>query len=374
MPKIRNWTPFLFIAGYHVLLIALLPLFITHFSWTALGLTLFTYFLGGVSITMGYHRLFSHKAYEAHPWLERVVLFFSTLAFQESALKWSHDHRRHHKYVDTDDDPYSIEKGFWYAHMGWLFTHERKFDPTIVRDLLKNPRVVFQDNHMLALTLVSNGLVFALSCLFVHPLAAFYGPVLLRIFAIHHCTWFINSLAHTWGARTYVRELSAVDNAVLAVLTFGEGYHNYHHAFAADYRNGIRWYHYDVTKWLIWTASKLGLAHKLRSVSDLRVRQQLVKKDKELFLSVVPPSGPQFAALRERAENLARSFDATASDLNRRLLEMRRATTERQHQIEEEFHRLQGEVQELRARLQEDWEEWKALTRQVAATGLLPSH
>lgn len=364
--RIRNWGPFLFIAGYHVLLVALFPVALPHFSWWAVPVFLLTYFLGGVSITAGYHRLFSHKAYEAHPWLERAVLFFATLAFQASALMWSHDHRLHHKHVDTDEDPYSIEKGFWYAHIGWIFTLERKYDPSVVRDLLKNPRVMFQQRHMLLLTVLTNGLVFGLACLVLHPWMALFAGVLLRMFAIHHSTWFINSLAHTWGARTYVRELTAVDNAILAVLTFGEGYHNYHHAFASDYRNGIRWYHYDVTKWLIWTASKLGFAKGLRSVSELRIRQQLVRKDKELILEAVPANHPQLAPLREQIEQLATSIDEAILNLSKHLKALRSATAERRQQLLEEIGHFQDQ-------LRDDWQRWKELTREIGATGILPA-
>ena len=374
MTKIKNWGPFLFIAGYHVLLIALLPLYLSHFSWTSLLIALVAYFLGGVSITAGYHRLFSHRAYHANPWLERIVLFFSTLSFQASALVWSHDHRLHHKHVDTDADPYSIKKGFWYAHLGWIFTLQRTYQPEVVRDLEKNPRVMFQYRHMALLTVLANGLVIAVGCLFVHPFAAFYAGFLLRTFAIHHSTWFINSLAHTWGARTYVRELTAVDNAMLALVTFGEGYHNYHHAFASDYRNGIRWYHYDVTKWLIWIASKCGLAQRLRTVNDLRIRQQLIKKDKALFLSVVPADRPHFQALRDRIEQLSASFESTAADLSQRLQQLKMATAECQSEWQDTMHRIQEDIGSLQRRMREDWAEWKALTREVAKTGLLPVH
>ncbi len=363
--RIRNRGIFLFIAGYHLLLIVLLPLYIQHFAWSSLLILGITYFLGGISITAGYHRLFSHKSYEAHPWLERFVLFFSTLAFQASALMWSHDHRLHHRHVDTDEDPYSIEKGFWYAHIGWLFTQERKYQPAIVRDLEKNPRVMFQYRHIGLLTLLSNGLVFGLSCLVLHPWAAFYATVLLRIFALHHSTWFINSLAHTWGAKTYVRELSAVDNAILAVLTFGEGYHNYHHAFASDYRNGVRWYHYDVTKWTIWLASKLGFARRLRSVSDLRIRQQLVKKDRELLLSVLPENDPHLGPVREQIERLANSFDETAKQLSRQLHALKSATEDRRQQLLDEIHSYQD-------RIRSDWKRWQEITQEFGH--LVPSH
>lgn len=363
--QIKNWGTFSFIAGYHLLLLVLLPFYIRHFEWESLLLFGICYFLGGLSITAGYHRLFSHKSYEAHPWLERIVLFLSTLAFQASALMWSHDHRLHHRHVDSDEDPYSISKGFWYAHMGWLFTQERVYQPTVVRDLEKNPRVMFQYRHLGMLTLLSNALVFGLACLVVNPLAAFYAVVLLRIFALHHSTWFINSLAHTWGAKTYARELSAVDNAVLAVLTFGEGYHNYHHVFASDYRNGVRWYHYDATKWCIWLASKLGFARRLRSVGDLRIRQQLVQKDRELLLSALPQDHPQLAQIRQQVEQLAASFDETAKQLTRQMRSLKTATEEHRQEMMKEIRHYQEKVRE-------DWRRWNALTREYAH--LVPDH
>lgn len=363
--KIKNWAPFYFIVGYHALLLVLIPIAWPYLGWSALAGFLLTYFLGGISITAGYHRLFSHKAYEAHPWLENSVLFFSTLAFQYSALMWSHDHRLHHKHVDTDEDPYSIEKGFWYAHLGWIFTQERQYNPALVKDLERNPRVMFQHRHFIGLTLAANAVVFGIACLFMHPLAALFAVTVARIFAIHHSTWFINSLAHTWGAKTYARELSAVDNAILAVLTFGEGYHNYHHAFASDYRNGIRWYHYDVTKWLIWLASKFGLAKSLRKVSDLRIQQQLVKKDRDLILPVLSREYPQLAHLRERLEQLSESFEERAKALSQQIQSLKSASAERREHLLEEIRHLQE-------RVREDWRLWQQLTWQISRQVSLP--
>lgn len=362
---VKNWGPFLFIVGYHLLLLILLPLYIEHFTWSSLIFWAIGYFLGGVSITAGYHRLFSHKAYQAHPWLERIVLFLATLAFQASALVWCHDHRLHHKHVDTDEDPYSIKKGFWYAHVGWIFANKRAFNPKVVRDLEKNPRVMFQKRHMVTLSILSNAAIFGIACCFIHPWAALYAAVLLRIFTIHHSTWFINSLAHTWGARTYARELTAVDNAILAVLTFGEGYHNYHHAFASDYRNGIRWYHYDVTKWIIWASSKLGLARQLRATSDLRIRRQLVQKDKELILGAIPHDALDFAHLREQIEHVAASFEARAQALSAVLGALSTATAEHRRHLLEEIRQLQDNIRH-------DWKQWKQLTHQAGQLVSLP--
>ncbi len=354
--RIKNWDAFLFIAGYHVLLLALLPFVIGALSWASFVVFLITFLIGGISITAGYHRLFSHKAYKAHPAYEWVVLILSTLSVQWSALMWSHDHRLHHKHVDTEQDPYSIKKGFWYAHILWMFRYQRDFDSKVVPDLLKNKRVVFQDRYYLPLALAVNGAVFGVACLFMSPFAALYSGVLLRICAIHHCTWFINSLAHTWGSKTYAKELTAVDNHVLAFLTFGEGYHNYHHAFAGDYRNGIRWYHFDPTKWLVWVMARVGLVEGLRTVNEIRVRKELVIKDKTLLLSHLSGELDDLAAeLRGKLEELSTAYETRASALMEKMRELRKVSDE-QRSV------LLVEIRQLRRELRAQWKAWLALT------------
>jgi stearoyl-CoA desaturase (Delta-9 desaturase) len=359
MTRIRNWDTFLFIAGYHVFLLVFALAAFGAFSWAAGVLFLLTFIIGGISITAGYHRLYAHKAYEAHPVFEWGVLLGSTLALQWSALKWSYDHRIHHNHVDTEADPYSIKKGFWYAHVGWLFDYQRDFQPGLVKDLLANPRVVLQDRHYVLLALLMNALVFGIGCLFMSPFASFYFCVVLRIAAIHHCTWFINSLAHTIGSKTYARELSAVDNAVLAFLTFGEGYHNYHHAFAADYRNGVRWYHFDPTKWLIWTASKLGFARKLKSIQTIRVQKALVEKDRRLLVTHLREEMDELAhEIANRLEELSHRFEEIATKLMETMRELKSAEAQRRRE-------LKREVRRLREDLREHWREWVQLTRQA---------
>jgi stearoyl-CoA desaturase (delta-9 desaturase) len=359
MKRIRNWDTFLFIFGYHAFLVIFALAAWSAISWTAATLFLFTFIAGGISITAGYHRLYAHKAYEAHPLFEWAVLLSSTLALQWSALIWSYDHRIHHNHVDTDEDPYSIKKGFWYAHMGWLFDYKRDFNPALVKDLLANPRVVFQDRHYLLLSLLVNAAVFGVGCLFMSPFASFYFGVVLRVAAIHHCTWFINSLAHTIGSKTYARELSAVDNAVLAFLTFGEGYHNYHHAFAADYRNGVRWYHFDPTKWLIWTASKLGFASKLKSIQTIRVQRALVEKDRRLLVEHLREEMDELAhEIANRLEELSLRFEALSSKLMATMRELKSAEADRRRELKREVRRLREDL-----RLQ--WREWVELTRQA---------
>lgn len=231
--------------------------------WTATGL----------SITAGYHRLLSHRSYNAHPLVELFFLWVGASAFEGSALKWSSDHRRHHGEVDTDGDPYSIKKGFFYAHMGWLFMKD-SVDLKIERvgDLEKNPRVMFQHRYYVPIAIfMAFGLPTLVGALCGSAMMGLIIGGFVRVCANQHCTFFINSLCHTLGRQTYSKAVSARDSFLVALLTNGEGYHNFHHTFQIDYRNGIKWYHYDPTKWTIVTLKWFGLAEKLRTISPAEI-------------------------------------------------------------------------------------------------------
>jgi stearoyl-CoA desaturase (delta-9 desaturase) len=244
-------------------------------SWQIVTTSIVLIYLTGLGVTMGYHRLYSHNAYKINPVVETIVLFFGTMGTQGSVLRWSFDHRYHHAFVDTDKDPYSIKKGFWYAHFLWLLEKPKPIENKIVADLLKNPLLRFQHRFYGLLMFGINLLVTLFFGWYYNDyLGAFLFVWIVRMFFLHHFTWFINSLAHTWGDRPFCESLSAVDNYLISLLTWGEGYHNYHHTFGYDYRNGVRWYHYDPTKWLIWTLSKLGLATRLKKKSGLCDRKK----------------------------------------------------------------------------------------------------
>jgi stearoyl-CoA desaturase (delta-9 desaturase) len=230
----------------------------------------------GMSITAGYHRLWAHKTYEAHPVLQWFFAIGGAFALQNSALHWSSDHRVHHKFVDQNDkDPYSAQRGFWFSHIGWMlreYQSQRYSDYSNVRDLQNNPIVMFQHKHYLLLTVVTNfGIPLFLGFLTDSYLGMVLSVGVLRLVLSHHFTFFINSLAHIWGNQPYTDENSARDNGVLAFLTYGEGYHNFHHIFEYDYRNGIRWWQFDPTKWLIKSCSWLGLTRNLKVCPEDRI-------------------------------------------------------------------------------------------------------
>ncbi len=233
-----------------------------------------------LSITAGYHRLWSHAAYKAHPLLRVIFALGGAMALQNDCITWASDHRRHHLFADDNDkDPYSANKGFWYSHFGWMIRdyEATRVDLGNVKDLLKDPILVWQRQHYLMLLLVMNiGVPALLGLLHGDIWGSLLLAGVLRLVLSQHFTYLINSAAHMWGNRTYDPNQTARDNWFIALFTFGEGYHNYHHTFAWDYRNGIRWYHYDPTKWLIKLCSWLKLASDLRQCSTYRIEMTRV--------------------------------------------------------------------------------------------------
>jgi len=241
-----------------------------------------------MSITAGYHRLWSHKAYQAHPILKIVYAIGGACALQNDCITWASDHRRHHLHVDDNDkDPYSAKKGFWYAHFEWMIRdfESAREDLSNVEDLLNEPILAWQRKHYLVLLLLMNvGLPVLLGWLHGDIWGSLLLAGFLRLVLSQHFTYLINSAAHIWGSRNYDPNQTARDNWFISLFTFGEGFHNYHHTFAWDYRNGIKWYHWDPTKWFIRFCSWVGLARSLRLCSTYR--QELTRMEVQYHMAL----------------------------------------------------------------------------------------
>jgi stearoyl-CoA desaturase (Delta-9 desaturase) len=364
----------LFLIIYQILLLITLPIYL-YYSMPGWGIwiaAVILLYLTGISITGGYHRLYSHRSYKTNKPVEAVILFFSSMALQSSAIRWAFDHRLHHAHVDTDDDPYSINKGFWYAHCIWMWEKPRAVDPKVVPDLLNNPLVAFQERHYGWLALSSN----VIACLFVGWLldnywGAFFVVTWLRIFVLHHCTWFINSLAHTWGDKPFCQEQTAVNNYILALLTFGEGYHNYHHVFANDYRNGIRWYHFDPTKWVIWTLHKLGLAHSLKAMDPNLINRRLVIERKNLLMDQLKELWHvKTDELSKKVEEISDRIVEQLARFNQLKETYRKFKLE--HQEKDLLINLKKEIKSLKKSIKQDWRAWVQLSRDIMNMKPLP--
>jgi len=257
-----------------------LYIYFQGFRWMDFALFVVMSGLTGFAVTAGYHRYFSHRAYECRWPLKLFYLLFGAAAFENSVLVWGSNHRYHHRYVDTDGDPYNIKKGFFWAHMGWIFFKDpegRTFDN--VPYLLKDRLVMWQHKYYLPIaTFMSLALPTLIGWCWGRPMAGFFWGGWLRIVWVHHTTFLINSAAHKFGSVPHGDTSTARNNWWLAFVTFGEGFHNFHHAYASDYRNGYRWYHWDPSKWFIFSMSKVGLASRLTRVSKAQLESLQIEQ------------------------------------------------------------------------------------------------
>ena len=232
------------------------------FSWTNLAVMLALYVLTGLGITVGYHRLLAHRSFRVPLWLERVLVTCGALALQGSPATWVSDHRQHHFHSDDENDPHDINRGFFFAHMGWIFflrtdLKTREVKARYARDLLEDPYYRWLDRHPHA-----PGLALGLLLLVAGGLPLFLWGFCARLVLLYHSTWLVNSAAHTWGYRSFPAAKGA-NNWLVALLAFGEGWHNNHHAWPASARHGLSRWEVDVSWWLIATLRRLRLAREV---------------------------------------------------------------------------------------------------------------
>ncbi|KAK9455025.1 hypothetical protein V1511DRAFT_499218 [Dipodascopsis uninucleata] len=256
--------------------------FFTPLQWKTAVWAVIYYFMTGMSITAGYHRLWAHRAYSATLPVRILLSLFGAGAVEGSIRWWSSGHRVHHRYTDTDRDPYSVRKGLLYSHIGWmlLLPNPKKKSRVDITDLNADPVVRIQHKHYM---------YFLLGMAFLFPMAvAGFGwgdwvgglvwAGVVRLTFVHHATFCVNSLAHFIGDQPFDDRRSPRDHVLTALVTMGEGYHNFHHEFPSDYRNAIKWYQYDPTKWLIRSLKAVGLAYDLKTFSQNAIEQGVVQQ------------------------------------------------------------------------------------------------
>lgn len=251
-------------------------------QWNTMIAAIIFYFYNGFGITVGYHRCFSHRAFTPHPALEWFLAVAGAGAFQGSIKWWGRNHRVHHRYVDTDKDPYNATRGFFYTHVGWMLM-KQNYDllgRVNVSDFKSSPLVRFQHVNYLPIALMSGVFLPTLVCGLGWGdwLGGYFYAALGKMVFVHHSTFFINSIAHTnlFGAKQNFSDAhTSHDSFVCALLSLGEGYHNFHHEFANDYRNGTKWYHWDPSKWFIRAAEMVGLAKDLVRVPNDVIRRNI---------------------------------------------------------------------------------------------------
>lgn len=260
------------------------------FSWPAF----WTFFIiqwitGGTGICLGYHRLLTHRSFETPKWLEYFLTLCGCLALQGGPIKWVSTHRMHHAFSDRPQDPHSPTRGFWWSHIIWLFPYSAAIDDTkqfysYAPELAKDKVHQFMEITHPYQNIVLGLILFAFGG---WPFVVW--GIFLRLVFVYHCTWLVNSAAHIWGYRTYETNEGSRNNWWVALLTYGEGWHNNHHAYLYSAAHGLRWWEFDLTYFTIKFLSFLKLATRIRRPrgNPARLAPVDLKLPRQLSLSAI---------------------------------------------------------------------------------------
>jgi stearoyl-CoA desaturase (Delta-9 desaturase) len=368
-----HWRNSLFLIGTLFLTLTAVPLYLWHYGLSVFQAFLFLFFFAatGLSITLGYHRLFTHRAFQAAWPVRFFTLVFGAAAFEHSALSWAADHRRHHKFVDEEDDPYDITRGFFHAHIGWLLFKLKPDAPLdYVNDLQRDPLVRWQHRHYLPIALTTGFVLPSLAGFLWGGWAAALGAFLLagiaRTVFVQQMTFFINSLCHTIGRQPYSNRCTARDSGLMALFTFGEGYHNFHHAFQHDYRNGVKPWQFDPTKWTIWILHRLGLARQLRRVPQERILLAEITEQQRRLSSVLEARPHSIAEpIRVRLQAAQTTLQQAFAHWEQLEAEQARAIGRQIEASRERLNELRREFQQARIRFHAATRHWKETYRLV---------
>jgi stearoyl-CoA desaturase (delta-9 desaturase) len=252
-----NWVTAIAMFTFHAL--AIVALF--FFTWKAFFIAVFLYWVSGsLGIGMGYHRLLTHRGYKTPKWVEYFLTICATTALEGGPIFWVATHRIHHKYSDHEGDPHSPIDGKWWAHMGWILMgkamhHDTTALARYVPDLAKDKfHVWITKYHYVPM------IVLGLILLAIGGIPCVLWGIFLRTVCTLHSTWLVNSATHSWGTRRFKTRDLSTNSWWVAMFTWGEGWHNNHHAHPVSSRHGLAWYEIDLNWYGIWVLQKLGLA------------------------------------------------------------------------------------------------------------------
>ena len=262
-----------------MLVVVVLPFLATLFAiwllwqrvvnWTDIALLIAFNVLAGLGVTVGYHRMLTHRSFQPHPVVKFIFLVLGSMAVEGPALEWAATHIKHHAHSDREGDPHSPVEGFWHAHMGWMIN--RSFaDPNVYcRNLVKDPIVVFVSRTFIFWVILSLVIPFAIG-----GWTGLLWGGLVRIFITHHITWSVNSVCHTFGKREFETRDQSRNEWIVGLLGLGEGWHNNHHAFPRSAFAAVHWWQLDLSGYLIWILERLGLARDVyRFPPDVQARR-----------------------------------------------------------------------------------------------------
>ncbi len=255
-----NWGNISYLVLIHTAaLFALLP---GNFSWQAVALVLlFHWITGGLGITLGWHRLVSHRSFQTPKWLEYFLVFCGALACQGGVIHWVGLHRQHHAFSDQEGDPHDSNLGFWWSHIGWMF-YEVPGKASIsryVKDIADDRFYLICQNYFVLFQVVLGFIFYALG-----GWSFVVWGIFVRLVLVFHCTWFVNSATHRFGYRSHESNDRSKNCWWVALVTYGEGWHNNHHAYQYSARHGLQWWEIDFTWMTIQFLQLIGLARKVK--------------------------------------------------------------------------------------------------------------
>lgn len=268
----KDWAVIIVMAILHVgALFAFLP---SNFSWPAVGLMVVLYWVtGGLGVTLGWHRLASHRSFQVPKWLEYLLIFFGSLSMEGGVIWWVGLHRHHHLYSDQDVDHHDSGKGFWWSHIEWMF-YEVPAEvevPRFTKDIADDPVYQFLDNYFFWIQVALGVLLYVLG-----GWSFVVWGICVRLVVVYHVTWFVNSATHKFGYRTYESGDYSTNCWWVGLLAFGEGWHNNHHAFQFSARHGLQWWEFDLTWLTIRFLQLIGLASHVKLPDEKQLAAQAI--------------------------------------------------------------------------------------------------
>lgn len=306
-----NWTVVLGIAVMHIGAVAAL----FYFSWSALVLAaFFMWVTGGLGITLGFHRLLTHRSFKTPKWFEYCLSIAGSLAWQGGPAQWIGVHRIHHAHSDEEGDPHTPKHGFTWAHVLWCMHKDsdgrRGLDAA--KDIMRDPGQRFINNYFylfqiaLIPILYGGGVLASYLGLATSGLSWVLWGICLRTVVVYHVTWFVNSASHTWGYQNFKTGDLSTNLWWVALLSFGEGWHNNHHAYQRSAAHGLKWYEFDLTYWTIRLLSLVGLAHDIVLPDKQRLKseftdQQIQPSRTGKRTTVIKPKLPKTSASTSNA-------------------------------------------------------------------------
>lgn len=342
------------------------------------------YYGANISVGLGLHRLWTHHSYKANKFVEFFLALLAAGTLQGPALVWASDHYKHHAFTDEKEDPHSPLKyksrikGFLWAHIGWMIYGEgpsKIVDRMTMAKIGKNKILRWQMRYYWQIATFMNTIMPALvGYAFMHNLqGAIAGFVFIGLARAcqQQATFCVNSLCHFVGSKTYYNG-TANDIWWMAPFLLGENYHNFHHAFGSDYRNGVKWYHFDVHKWLIAGLEKLGLATNLVRTSDARIQAKVEATKQEAAkhviadLSFIEEAADMIAkAARERLDQAEKSAEALAQKMHDKILELQLRAQSLAQLSQEALASAESLSRNIGAKYKEQLRKLESLARQL---------